>query len=128
MANIERQIQEKIAAFVEELAALVRHAAVQSVTEAFGAPSGTSGGRRGRGRPPRAAARSKGGKRPPEALKKATEDLFAAIKAKPGQRMEQIAKGLGAKTKDLMLPTRKLLDGKKIRKKGQRRATTYFPA
>jgi hypothetical protein len=44
----------------------------------------------------------------------------------PGERIEQIAKGLGAPSKELQLPTRKLLDDKKIRKKGQKRATTYF--
>lgn len=127
MTNIDSLIREKIESFVEELANLVRQAAVQSVTEAFGAPV-PSGGRRGSGRAARGATRAKGEKRTPEALQKMTDDLFAAIKAKPGLRMEQIAATLGTGTKDLALPAKKLAADRKIRTRGQRRATKYFPA
>jgi hypothetical protein len=34
----------------------------------------------------------------------------------------------GASTKDLTLPVKKLLSGKKIRTQGEKRATEYFPA
>jgi predicted transcriptional regulator len=57
-----------------------------------------------------------------------TESLLAAIKSGPGQRMEEIAKGLGTSTSELTLPAKKLLADKKIKTKGERRATKYFPA
>lgn len=127
MSNIDKLIREKIQSFVEELAGLVRQAAVQSVTEAFGAPA-PSTARRGPGRPPRGAQRGRGEKRSPQALQTMTDDLLAAIKAKPGLRMEQIAASLGTSTKELALPAKRLSADKKIRTKGQRRATKYFPA
>ena len=126
-ADFNQQIRDSIEAFVEELSVLVRAAALQSVTEVFG--SGGSGGRRGRG----AAAigglrRAKGEKRSPQALSQLVGRLQAEIKAKPGLRMEQIAKALGSSTKDLALPAKKLIAEKKIKTKGERRATKYFPA
>jgi hypothetical protein len=42
--------------------------------------------------------------------------------------MEAIGKALGAPTKDLNLPIKKLLASKKIRSEGHKRATEYFPA
>ncbi len=51
---------------------------------------------------------------------------MAAIKKTPGQRKEQLAKALGASSKDLMLVTNKLLEAGSIRKKGVKRATQYF--
>jgi len=130
-ANFDRQIRKTIEAFVEELSGLVRAAALQSVTEAFGA--GGVPVRRGRGAvaaapAPSGRGRSKGQKRPPEALAQLTESLLAAIKASPGQRMEEIAKGLGTSTGELTLPAKKLLAEKKIKTKGERRATKYYPA
>lgn len=128
MSSIDTLIRQKIEAFVEELAGMVRQAAVESVTAAFGAPS-KAPGKRGPGRPARTAAtRAKGEKRSPQALEKMTDDLMAAIKSKPGLRIEQIAATMGASTKDLALPAKKLLKGKKVRTRGQRRATKYFPA
>jgi hypothetical protein len=128
-ANFDRQIRQTIEAFVEELSALVRAAAVQSVTEAFGAGA-VGPARRGRGAapPPSRASRSKGQKRPPAALAELTDRLLAAVKGTPGQRMEEIAKGLGISTKELTLPARKLVAEKKIKTKGERRATKYFPS
>jgi hypothetical protein len=128
-ANFDRQIRKTIEAFVEELSALVRAAAVQSVTEAFGA--GGIPARAGRGRAaaaPAARGRAKGQKRPPEALAELTEKLLAAIKSGPGKRMEEIAKGLETSTQELTLPAKKLLAEKKIKTKGERRATKYYPA
>lgn len=128
--NFDQQIRKTIEAFVEELSALVRSAAVQSVTEAFGASSGA----RVRGLDAKALARAtgrarpKGQKRAPEDLEQLVGQLLAAIKATPGQRMEQIAKGLKSTTQELALPAKKLIADKKIKTKGERRATKYFPA
>jgi len=129
-ANFNQEIRDVIESFVEELSALVRTAALQSVTNAFG--GGAAGGRRGRaprmGKGPAAASRAKGEKRSPQALLQLVSRLQAEIKGKPGLRMEQIAKALNSSTKELALPAKKLIAEKKIKTKGERRATKYFPA
>jgi len=127
-ASFEQQIRQRIEAFVEELAVLVRQAAVQSVTEAFGAPAAS--GRRGRGAAAEVNLRptARGQKRSPAALEQLTEQLLSSIKSKPGLRMEQIADALESSTRELALPAKKLLAEKKIKTRGERRATKYFPA
>lgn len=45
-----------------------------------------------------------------------------------GLRVEQINRALGTSTRDLMRPIQKLLSAGRIRKSGERRATTYFVA
>jgi len=131
LSNFEQQIRTTIEAFVEELSALVRSAAVQSVTEAFGASPVPA--RRGRGASAASSARAeksrtKGQKRSPEDLAQLVEELLNTVKTAPGQRMEQIAKTLKTSTQELALPAKKLIAEKKIRTKGERRATKYFPA
>lgn len=74
------------------------------------------------------AARPPGAKRPPAELVKLTDRLASYIQANPGVRMEAIAKALATPTRDLNLPVKKLLAGKKIRVQGHKRATEYFPA
>jgi hypothetical protein len=74
------------------------------------------------------AKRAPGEKRPPGELTKLVEKLYDFIKGHPGQRMEAIGKALATPTKDLNLPVKKLLSAKKIRVKGQKRATEYFAA
>jgi len=72
------------------------------------------------------AARRKGAKRDPQELEALTEKLNVYVKAHGGQRIEQIAQGMGTSTKELALPAKKLLATKKIRTTGTRRATKYF--
>jgi hypothetical protein len=122
--DFNQQIRNVIEAFVEELSGLVRTAALASVTEAFGSGGG---GRRGRSAS-LGASRAKGEKRSPQALAQLVGRLQSEIKAKPGLRMEQIAEALGSSTKELALPAKKLIAEKKIKTKGERRATKYFPA
>lgn len=75
----------------------------------------------------RAVVKIKGQKRSPEAIAKVTNDLLAAIKKVPGERIEQIAKRMEVGTGELALSVKKLLKDKKIRFTGTRRATRYFP-
>lgn len=71
--------------------------------------------------------RAKGAKRSPDELEKLTGQLLAYIKGNAGQRIEQIADGMGTSTKELNLPAKKLLSTKAIKTKGHKRATQYFP-
>ena len=71
--------------------------------------------------------RRKGQKRTAEEIAELTASLHAYIKAHPGKRIEEIARGMRKTTKDLVLSAKKLLTEKKAKTKGQKRATRYFP-
>ncbi|TAJ19082.1 MAG: DNA-binding protein [Planctomycetota bacterium] len=125
MAN-PNDIRTLVDSFVSELTTLVRTSALEAVQGALG---GSAPKRRGPGRPRGAAPVARKGKRvkrDPAAVLAVADKVHAAIKAKPGQSVEQIGKGLGMKTKDLALPIKKLVEAKKVRTKGQRRGTRYF--
>lgn len=72
--------------------------------------------------------RPRGAKRAPEDLGALQQQFVDFVTANPGLRIEQINKQLGTSTKDLALPIRKALAAKAISVKGQKRATTYYPA
>ena len=135
MANsLDDRIRARVEQFAAELAELIRESAMETVSVALAGarPSPGRGGRRGatllvartgRGR---AASREKGAKRPPDEIERLTGKLFDYIKGNPGQRIEQIADGMGTSTKELNLPAKKLIAGKQLKTKGQKRATQYF--
>lgn len=79
------------------------------------------------GRPPAAAKRASGEKRPPQELARLVERAYDYVKGNPGQGVEQISKALSTPTKDLTLPLRKLMLGSRITSKGIKRATRYYP-
>ena len=136
MANsLDDRIRARVEQFAAELADLIRESAMETVSVALAGarPSPGRGGRRsaavvavrspGRGR---AASREKGAKRPPDEIERLTGRLLDYIKGNPGQRIEQIADGMGTSTKELNLPAKKLIAGKQLKTKGQKRATQYF--
>lgn len=135
MANsLDDRIRARVERFAAELAELIRESAMETVSVALAGarPSPGRGGRRGaavavarvgRGR---AASREKGAKRPPDEIERLTSKLLDYVKGNPGQRIEQIADGMGTSTKELNLPAKKLIAGKQLKTKGQKRATQYF--
>ncbi len=139
MANsLDARIRARVEQFAAELAELIRESAMETVSVALAGarPSPGRGGRRaaaaaavaavrtgGRGR---SASREKGAKRPPDEIERLTSRLLDYIKSNPGQRIEQIADGMGTSTKELNLPAKKLIAGKQLKTKGQKRATQYF--
>src|SRR5689334_8234258 len=127
--SVESELQTLVTTFVADLTTLLRTSALGVFEEALGAPGATKARRATPSARPSAATgrRPKGAKRDPKAIEALTEKLGAHIKKTPGQRIEQIAKALGTPTKELTLPTKKLLAAKKISTRGQKRATTYFP-
>jgi hypothetical protein len=142
MSNVEQEIRSQVDAFVSQLSALVRKAALEAVANALREGQPTVQRKPGRavksapqpqevkkaGRPARAAkpVRKKGEKRSKEELLAVTQRVLEHIRANSGQGVEQIAKELGTSTKELSLPLRKLLAEKKIISKGEKRATKYF--
>lgn len=84
---------------------------------------------RGRAAKPRAAKPAGRVRRSGESLQAAGDRILKLLSAnKKGLRIEQINKELGAKPKELARPILKLLEDGKIKKTGQKRATTYLPA
>jgi hypothetical protein len=123
--DIDGRIRGMVEAFASDLTALIRESAFETVRAALG--EGSSG-RRGRGAAA-GARRSlpKGAKRPPGEISKLTARLLEYVKGHKGERIEQIAKGMGVSTRELNLPVKKLLAAKSIRTRGHKRATQYFP-
>jgi hypothetical protein len=126
--DIDGKIRGLVEAFASDLTELIRESAFDTVRAALGdaAPSG----RRGAKAAPAGAVRRslpKGAKRPPGEISKLTARLLEYVKAHKGERVEQIAKGMGVSTRELNLPVKKLIATKAIRTKGHKRATQYFP-
>jgi hypothetical protein len=131
--SVNDRIRSRVEAFAEELSALIRDSAMETVRDALG--GGGSAPRRG-ARGGRAAAssaplrggnrREKGQKRDPQEIERLTSRLLDFIKNNAGQRIEQIAGGMGTVTKELNLPVKKLIAQKALKTKGQKRATQYF--
>lgn len=131
MANsdIDDRIRGMVEAFAGELAALIRESAFETVRAALGEGGGGGGrGRRGGAATLRSSSsRAKGAKRPPGEIAKLVGKLKDYVKAHPGERIEQIAKGMGVSTRELNLPAKKLLAEKALKTRGEKRATKYFP-
>lgn len=155
MDNVETQLRHRVDSFVNELKDLVQKAALEAVSSALKGGGGAAapsvakatGKKRGpapvaapvaapkaaakapKAAPAAAASKRKAGqKRSPDEIVKTTEKLLTYITKNSGQRIEEIAKGVGNSTKELTLPVKKLLNDKKIVAKGEKRATRYFVA
>lgn len=135
MSDINQRIQEKVEAFVQDLSALVRRAAVQAVEASLGvvAEKVTAPSPRSRKAPAakaqrKAAPSASGQKRPPEEIAQTLDNVLAYVTENPGVGVEQIAAALGTKTRPLTLPIRKLVTSGALTRTGEKRATKYYPA
>jgi hypothetical protein len=118
--SVNDQIRARVEAFAAELSALIRESAMETVRDALGGGGGA-------GRSARALPRGgKGRKRDPNEIERLTGKLLDYVKSNPGQRIEQIASGMGISTRELNLPVKKLFSQKSLRTKGHKRATQYF--
>jgi len=154
--QLDAEIRARIDQFLVSISTLVRQAAVEAVREALGDTSGTSttAARRGPARPRKAAGTGSGTKatvrriaapkakaavakpataKPTRRVRRSSADveavaakLLAYVKAKPGQRLEEIGRGLGVATTGLKRPVQTLLLAKALRTEGQKRGTRYF--
>jgi|SRR2546430_1801862 hypothetical protein len=118
--SVNDQIRARVEAFAAELSALIRESAMETVRDALG------GGGGGASRSARGSQRGKGRKRDPSEIERLTGKLLDYVKGNPGQRIEQIAAGMGISTRELNLPVKKLFSQKSLRTKGHKRATQYF--
>jgi hypothetical protein len=131
MSDFQNEMNRVVQGFVAQITELARRAAIDTLESAFG-------GRVGRGAPAAAAlaanlgrvGRPRGGrgaKRSSADLEALSERFASFVSSNPGLRIEQINKQLGTTTKDLALPIRKLISEGRVKAKGQKRSTTYFP-
>ena len=134
-ANLDREIRSRVDALVAEISEVVKVAALDAVRNALGdgiAPA------RGTGRPRKSgipspvtmtapkARKGRGGKRSSEDVLLVADQFHAYVKSNEGQRLEQIAAGLGVPSKTLKLPVLKLFEQKRIKTTGAKRGTKYF--
>ena len=128
MSNIDDAVREAVELFVEQLKDLIQRAALESVQTALnGGSSSRRGSKRQLGQsialPQRHETSSK---RSPAELAALIKKLHTHIAKHPGLRIEKIAAGLAVPTKALVLPVKRLIGDRKLRTKGQKRATVYF--
>lgn len=127
--DINRQIEQRIEAFAQELNQLVRQAALEAVQDALGA--GAQAARPAPSQPAAKARRGRraaaGGRRSSQQMERMMRSVQEQVAANPGIRMEQLSAAVGVSTSELRLPVTKLLDQGTIRKKGEKRATEYYP-
>jgi len=139
-ASLRDSIQRLAASFAAEVLGAIRGSSLEEIL------AETSGGaRRGPGRPRRlgsalAAALGDGarpsggrggrlGRRSAVALERVVGRIVDLLSRNPkGLRAEQIRAELGLSAKELPRPIAKALESKRLRKVGQKRATTYFAA
>jgi hypothetical protein len=116
--NEQAAIQKLVTNFVTDLHSLFQRSAIAALT----------GAGHGNGKLKLSLSNGmRGNKRAPEDLERVSEAFVAYVSKHPGLRIEQINKELGTTTKDLALPIRKLIAGKRVKARGAKRSTTYFP-
>jgi hypothetical protein len=110
---------------------------VEAVKEALGATDGkvAAPARRGPGRPrkaaaaPAAAAPTKPGKRGRRSaadVEQVASQVLAYVQGNPGERLEEIGRGLKVDTAGLKGPIKVLIGTGRLRTEGQKRGTKYF--
>ena len=118
--------------FTNQISQVMRRAALEEVRAKLSLAIGdVAPKRRGPGRPRSAVSNGavrvrRGGKRTSADLEALSDRLFAHVKSNPGQRADQIAATLRTDVGTMRLPMQKLIAGKKVKVKGQRRGTKYF--
>jgi hypothetical protein len=138
MSNLRTTISRLANDFAQEVLDAIRRASLDDILDetgrggsrrAFAAAALDEAGlrRRGPGRPP---GRGRGGRlrrRSADDLAKLADEIVDLLEKHPeGLRAEQIRDALNVQAKELPRPLADALSARKISKKGQKRATTYF--
>jgi hypothetical protein len=134
--SLRSNLESLASNFAASVLDAIRSASLEELLDDSG-----GGGRRGRGRPPKsngaptasAAPRARKSGRLPrrsiEDITKALDQVVALVKGKKdGLRAEQIRDALKMQSKEMPRVLQEGLAKKKLKTKGQKRATTYFAA
>lgn len=150
MSSAEKQIRERVDAFVKDLETLIRQAAVEAVADALGVGTAAVQAQLGGGsrnqpsagrtaakraiaaarpdvapKPKSKAAAGKRTRRSAAEIEALGNAIVAFVSKNPGQRAEQIKKALGLDDADWALPVKKLVDEGQLHTVGEKRATAY---
>ncbi len=123
MSDIRKKIEKRVDEFVTDIEALIKEAALESVTNALGgreAPAARAS------RAPSNKGKPTGSKRTASEIDSLRAEITGFVQANPGRGAEQISNALSTTTKELALPMRKLVAEGRLSTKGQKRATKYF--
>ena len=115
MTTHQAKLQTLVNDFITSISLLQKEAMIEMISTGSGPMPMARGG-----------GLSKGEKRPAAELDALAEKFLAFVSKKPGLRIEQVNRELETTTKALALPIRKLIAEKKIKTRGQKRATVYF--
>lgn len=133
--HIDTAIRTHIDQFLSSISLLVRRSAVEAVKVALGATDGkvAAPAKRGPGRPkkaqttPKAAKPGKRARRSAEDVEQVAGQILAYVNDHPGERLEEIGRGLRVDTAGLKRPVQVLIATGRLRTEGQKRGTRYLP-
>lgn len=134
MTSLKTTIEQLAKSFADGVLTAIRTASLEDILAESGrggsrAAVAAMGARAPAAKAP-AAKKGKGGRlarRSPEQLAQVVTAIVSALeKAKSGLRSEELQRTLGLSKKEITGPINEALAGKKIRKTGERRSTTYF--
>lgn len=125
--EIDSQIRERVNAFVDELADLVRRSALEAVGSALGGPARPSGPRPGPAprRKKKASRKAGAARRGSAGAAQDPAELLAFIKSNPGLRLEELSSQMGIASATLRPAIVRLLGAGEIRTEGKARGTRY---
>ncbi|WP_394845142.1 hypothetical protein LZC95_49970 [Pendulispora brunnea] len=136
MSNLKNEINRLAETFAQGVLAAIRGASLDEISGGGDGRARSSSAKapeaaRGRGSSaPKAPGAKRGGRlhrRSEEELGAIGDNIIALLKNHPeGLRAEQIRAELNLDAKELPRPIKDLLAAKKLKTKGQKRATTYF--
>ncbi|WP_394844838.1 hypothetical protein LZC95_48300 [Pendulispora brunnea] len=132
MSNLKNQIEDLAAEFAQGVLAAIRSASLEEILEKGASPAATAKGGTRRGAPATTPApkRARGGRLPrrsDEEIGAVGDKIIELLKGHAeGLRAEQIREELGLEAKELPRPLKELVANRKVKTKGQKRATTYF--
>ena len=111
MLDLRREVARAVYGFIQQIADIARDTAA-----------------RGSGRDRRLGSRPRwrGVKRTQRQLAALSRRIVTYVKKHPGLRIELISRNLGATTRDLILPMRKLVQAGAITTEDEMRRTRYF--
>lgn len=128
MNTIEKEIQERIEAFVKELDFLIRKSTLEALKSVLDTGGGAAAPERRRGRAPRAAAATaapRRGRRPAANVAAASEAILAHVQANDGQSVSEIAAATGTALPVAKKALASLINAGALKKSGQKRGTRY---
>jgi hypothetical protein len=130
MPNLNSSIQSLAATFAAGVLQAIRSASLEEILSEGSVAKrgpGRPPSKRGPGRPPMASTSKRLARRSAKDIATVTDSIVALVKKHAsGLRSEQIRAQLGIAKKEWMRPLEAALASKKLTKKGEKRATTYF--